>query len=353
MIIYVSGPREPGEYHLFDGETGLIEPLFSTRPRLPQDALADVEIIRYPARDGMQITGYLTNPIGGAGPTTPLVVLPHGGPETRDVYGFDLLAQYFAAQGYAVFQPNFRGSSGYGGAFARAGYREWGQAMQDDITDGVNALIEQARAARDRICIVGFSYGGYAALMGGATTPDLYQCVVAGAAVTDLPRFIDNWRDIDEDAFAYWSEAIGDPNTEVERLFNTSPVNLADRIQVPVLLLHGGADDVVPVTHSRMMANALEAAGAVYHYEEYRGGGHHFSVGPQTRSMFARSNFWIGQLVICDFPEKPSLKISLRQIYQHLQRRKRRPVEWTSNPISHHTRSRPGPGSAAQFDWCH
>jgi dipeptidyl aminopeptidase/acylaminoacyl peptidase len=289
MIFYVSGPQEPGVYYLFDREHASIDPIYSIRPGLPPEGLAEVEIIRYAARDGREITGYLTIPSRGMGQATPLVVMPHGGPEMRDMYDFDLFAQYYASRGYAVFQPNFRGSSGYGGAFARAGYREWGGAMQNDITDGVYHLMEQGRIARDRICIVGFSYGGYAALMGGATTPDLYQCVVAGAAVSDLPSFVNYWRDSDEEAHAYWVESIGDPQQERQRLYNTSPLNLADQITVPVFLFHGSADRIVPVSQSRNMADALEAAGVEHHYEEYRGSGHSLSPGAELRSIIVRS----------------------------------------------------------------
>tara|TARA_R110002073_G_scaffold19336_4_gene70684 strand:+ start:14295 stop:16367 length:2073 start_codon:yes stop_codon:yes gene_type:complete len=290
MIIEVSGPQEPGVYYLYDEAAASIEPLYSTRPLLAPDELSPVEIIRYAARDGMEITAYLTLPGGRTTSQTPLVVMPHGGPEARDYYDFDLFAQYFASLGYAVLQPNFRGSSGYGDAFADAGRRQWGAAMQNDITDGVQHLIATGRVARDRICIYGFSYGGYAALMGGATTPELYQCVVAGAPVTDLAGFVDYWREEDEEeALEYWRETIGDPRSERARLDATSPVNLADRFQVPVLLFHGDNDHIVPVSHGREMAAALEQAGVVHHYEEYRGGGHNFSGDAVLRSVMVRS----------------------------------------------------------------
>ncbi|MEE2565473.1 S9 family peptidase [Hyphobacterium marinum] len=299
MIVEVSGPREPGVYYLYDEQAASIEPLYSSRPRLAPDALADVDIIRYAARDGLDLTGYLTIPEGGATRTTPLVVMPHGGPEMRDVYDFDIFAQYLALNGYAVFQPNFRGSSGYGEAFARAGYRQWGAAMQDDITDGVHHLISRGRADPDRICIMGFSYGGYAALMGGATTPDLYQCVIAGSSVTDLPAFVDYWRSEDnEEALEYWTEAVGDPRTESDRLRAHSPVNLAANFTVPVLLFHGDNDAIVPVEQSRDMARALEDAGVVHHYEEFRGGRHSLSLeGAEVRSILVRSTEFLDRMI--------------------------------------------------------
>lgn len=290
MLLYVTGPTEPGVYYLYDRAAASIDPLYMTRPGLPLAALADVDIINYRTRDGLDLTGYLTLPPGGAGPTTPLVVMPHGGPEMRDVYDFDPIAQYLAGNGYAVFQPNFRGSSGYGEAFARSGYHQWGLAMQDDITDGVRHLIDTGRAGADRICIMGFSYGGYAALMGGATTPDLYQCVIAGASVTDLPGFVSSWDERDEeDALSYWTEAIGDPRADRDRMYNTSPVNLASRYRVPVLLFHGDRDDIVPVSQTRDMAAALEAAGIEHHYEELRGVGHNLPPGVALRGIMRQS----------------------------------------------------------------
>lgn len=290
MLFYVTGPTEPGVYYLYDRAAQSIDPLYMIRPGLPLAALADVEIVRYRTRDGLDLTGYLTLPEGGARRSTPLVVMPHGGPEARDVYDFDPLAQFLASNGYAVFQPNFRGSAGYGEAFARSGYQQWGLAMQDDITDGVQHLLSTGRTGPDRICIMGFSYGGYAALMGGATTPDLYQCVIAGASVTDLPAFVSSWDEREEeDALSYWTEAIGDPARDHDRMYNTSPVNLAGRYTVPVLLFHGNDDDIVPVDQSRRMARALEAAGTDYHYEELRGVGHNLPPGVALRGIMRQS----------------------------------------------------------------
>ncbi|MEE2526717.1 S9 family peptidase [Hyphobacterium sp. HN65] len=289
MVLVVSGPREPGVYYLYDRAERSISPIFSSRPRLPPDVLHDVEILRYQASDGLQLTAYLTRPRRGMGPATPLVLLPHGGPEMRDIYDFDLFAQYYASQGYAVLQPNFRGSSGYGRAFAESGYGAWGDRMQRDLDDAVQSLIDQGRVAPDRICIAGFSYGGYAALVGGAQRPDLYQCVFAGAAVTDLIGFVDHWEDVDEDAHEYWQEAIGNTQTDRDRLFWVSPVNLADRMTMPVLLVHSTDDPIVPFEHSRMMADALEEAGAEYHFQIFSDGGHSFNRTGLLRSILTQS----------------------------------------------------------------
>ncbi|MCW5724491.1 MAG: S9 family peptidase [Maricaulaceae bacterium] len=276
MLVYVSGPQEPGVYYLYDMAAGSIEPLLNSMPALQPERLAPVRIVRYPARDGLQITGYLTEPPGGAGPHTPLVVMPHGGPESRDMYDFDPLAQVIASRGYAVFQPNFRGSSGYGRAFATAGFRQWGGAMQNDVTDGVQWLAAQGLADPQRVCIAGLSYGGYSALAGAALTPDLYRCAVAGAAVTNLTAFIDYWRERDGDAHYYWVESMGDPRSDRAAMDAASPVHLADRIRIPVLLFHGARDETVPVAQSREMVLALARAGVAHQYREYPGLRHQF-----------------------------------------------------------------------------
>lgn len=289
MILVVSGPREPVVYYLYDRAERSISPVFSSRPRLPPDVLHDVEILRYQASDGLELTAYLTRPRRGMNATTPLILMPHGGPEMRDVYDFDLIAQYYASQGYAVLQPNFRGSSGYGRAFAEMGYGAWGDRMQRDLDDAVQVLIDQGRVAPERICIAGFSYGGYAALVGGAQRPDLYRCVFAGAAVTDLISFVDHWEDIDEDAHDYWQEAIGNTETDRDRLFWVSPVNLADRMTMPVLLVHSMDDPIVPFEHSRMMADALEASGGEFHFQLFGNGGHSFVRSDQLRQILNQS----------------------------------------------------------------
>lgn len=289
MVLFVTGPREPGSYYLYDRATRSVDPVMTLRPRLPPDVLHSVETLRYRTSDGLELTAYLTRPRAGMGPETPLVLMPHGGPEQRDTYGFDLFAQYYASRGYAVLQPNFRGSSGYGRTFAESGYRRWGARMQLDLDEAVQSLINQRRVASDRVCIAGFSYGGYAALMGGATRPDLYQCVFAGAAVTDLIDFVDYWERRDEDAHAYWITAIGDTRVERDRLYWTSPVNLADRLSMPVLLAHSRDDVVVPYAHSEWMARALEESGAIYSFQPFSGAGHSFENAAHLRTLMIQT----------------------------------------------------------------
>jgi dipeptidyl aminopeptidase/acylaminoacyl peptidase len=207
-----------------------------------------------------------------------MVVLPHGGPEAHDDYEFDWWAQFLASRGYAVLQPQFRGSSGFGDEYRRAGYGQWGGLMQDDVTDGVNAMIAQKIADPKRICIVGASYGGYAALAGAAFTPDLYKCAVSISGVSDLPVMLGatKIRGGDEsNALAYWRDSIGSPTDKA--VIDRSPARAADRIKVPVLLIHGLDDTVVPIAQSELMAGALENAKKKYTFVKVKGEDHWMS----------------------------------------------------------------------------
>jgi dipeptidyl aminopeptidase/acylaminoacyl peptidase len=193
----------------------------------------------------------------------PLVVLPHGGPQARDYLVFDWLTQFLVSRGYAVLQPQFRGSTGFGDAFREAGYRQWGGLMQDDVTDGVRAMIDQGVADPHRVCIVGASYGGYAALAGAAFTPDLYSCAVSISGVTDLPALMRESVPIYGGALStslsVWKARIGAPNDS--NLAAKSPINAVKSIKVPVLIIYGTGDGVVPNEQSARMVHALQSAG--------------------------------------------------------------------------------------------
>ncbi|WP_139826240.1 alpha/beta hydrolase family protein [Derxia lacustris] len=250
--------NQPLGYWLLSREDGkpVLDPVVETQPGLAPERIAPTLVLDYPARDGLTIPALITLPVGrqvGDGPI-PFVVLPHGGPSAHDVPGFDYWVQFLASRGYGVLQPQFRGSTGYGRDFLVAGYRQWGLAMQDDLTDGTRWLIEQKLADPARIAIVGGSYGGYAALMGAVKEPALYRCAVAIAPVTDLRQLLDDQADY----------VFGDLNLpqigDRRALDPTSPVRQAARIQVPVLLLHGKQDTVVPVRHAEAMNAALERA---------------------------------------------------------------------------------------------
>lgn len=263
IIVRTESPKNPGKYHLVDWRAAKSEVIGHVAPQLPSHELGEMAAVSYRARDGVKISGYLTLPPGRGDKNLPLVVMPHGGPELRDTVGFDPWAQSIANAGYLVFQPNFRGSGGYGRAFAAAGHRQWGRRMQDDLTDGVKALIADGTVDPKRVCIVGASYGGYAALAGGAFTPELYKCVVSIAGVSNLRDTVREarYRGRETSDFRYWVSRVGHADNDRAELEAWSPVKHAAKFQAPVLLIHGKWDWIVPPDHSRRMDEALREAG--------------------------------------------------------------------------------------------
>lgn len=264
-LIRASAPNNPGEYHIFNVAERQMEFVGSVYPSLPQPSLGEMRRVDYVAADGQALFGYLTRPPGAAPDAKlPLVVMPHGGPEMRDYLTYDRWAQFLATRGYQVFQPNFRGSAGMGRAFAEAGYRQWGGRMQDDVTAGVDHLVSEGLADRSQVCIAGASYGGYAALQGGAAQPDLYRCVISIAGPSDLLEMLRRERTeagSDSDRYEYWVRSIGDPRADRAQIEAVSPLRQAADWRVPVLLIHGDEDEVVPVSQSRDMHRALTRAG--------------------------------------------------------------------------------------------
>lgn len=271
------GPTIPTTFYIYDVDATHVTPLGATHPHIPRETLSEAEIVNYTARDGTPLWGYLTKPRTGAGPY-PTVIMPHGGPQARDSYVYDFVVQFLVSRGYAVFQPNFRGSEGSGRSFARAGFRQWGGTMQHDITDGVQHLISTQVAAADRICIAGISYGGYAALMGAAQTPELYQCAISIAGLSDLPELIETER---SDAgrrsalYAFVQETIGDPSENRDQLIAASPRRQIERINAPILLIHGERDEVTLASQSERMRDALQRAGKQVRYVEIAGNVYH------------------------------------------------------------------------------
>ena len=279
LIVRVESGRQPTAFYLYDAAPAKLKPIASAYPEAYAAGIAPRYPILYPARDGVQIPAYVTMQDDLPQPA-PLVVLPHGGPESRDVGGFDWLAHFLASRGYVVVQPNFRGSEGYGAAWRDAGRGGWGTGvMQHDITDAVRVFIEEGIADPERVCIVGASYGGYAALAGAAFTPELYRCTVAIAPVTDLNAMMADERTYsspDSWAVQYWRRVIGgDAGLARSRLAAISPADNADRIRAPVLLIHGREDTTVPIDQSRRMESALKRAGKDVELVELRGEDHY------------------------------------------------------------------------------
>ena len=274
LLIRASGPGMYSLYCLYDVAAKKLSPLSVGKPWLTEGALATVEPMDVKTRDGQALRAYLTVP-RAAGPR-PLVVMPHGGPEARDSYSFDLYAQAFAAQGWLVLQPNFRGSGGYGRAFTQAGEGHWGDRMQEDVEDAVAQVLATGRADPKRVAICGASYGGYAALMGAVRRPELYRAAISIAGVSDLPEILEDERQdgLDSPIYQLWVRRIGDPKADAARLIAASPRRRVNEIKAPVLLIHGLDDPVVAVAQSRMMAQALKGAGKSAELVTLRDAGH-------------------------------------------------------------------------------
>ncbi|MCR5878102.1 S9 family peptidase [Phenylobacterium sp. J367] len=277
LLLKATGPQEPGAFHLYDRDTKRLHLIATTRPWLEPARLARMETFRIRTRDGAELTAYLSVPAGAPdGRPVPMVVLPHGGPEIRDYYDYDLMTQALAARGWLVLQPNFRGSGGYGKAFADAGRRRWGDLMQADVEDAVAEMVALGLADPGRIAICGASYGGYAALQGAVRRPDLYKAVVAIAGVSDLLEMLKDEREdgLDSPSYRYWVRTVGDPNVDAGALRAASPRLQAAHIAAPVLLLHGSDDQVVQPRQSKMMQAALVAAGKPVEFAELPDAGH-------------------------------------------------------------------------------
>jgi dipeptidyl aminopeptidase/acylaminoacyl peptidase len=259
IIVYAEGAGSSGMFLLY--EDGGISLLGHARPDIPQKNVHSVEPYQYQARDGMTIPSLLTRPNGLDVVNLPAIIMPHGGPESYDRIGFNYMAQYFANQGYLVIQPQFRGSEGFGANHLLAGRGEWGRKMQDDLTDAVQHLVKEGKVDGSRVCIVGASYGGYAALAGAAFTPDLYQCVVSINGVSDVDAMLrqEKW-DYGRDHWvvSYWETVIAKGQINKDHLKDISPINHAKHVKAPVLLVHGEQDLVVPISQSKKMYSALK-----------------------------------------------------------------------------------------------
>ena len=289
-LVHVHSDRNPGDYYLFNTRTNEADLLLSAGDWIDPRRLAPTTPVSFKARDGLPLHGLLTAPAGSEAKdpprNAPMVVLIHGGPfGVQDTWGYDEDVQLLAAHGYAVLQVNFRGSGGYGDDFERAGARQWGRAMQDDITDATRWAIEQGIADAKRICLFGYSYGGYASLMGAVREPSLYACVAGAVGVYDLDM-MHSTGDIQRRGSGenFLNEWIGPKGQPAE----TSPARQADKIKVPVLLAAGGEDERAPIQHTERMEKALREAGARVEAHYYPTEGHGFYQEANNRDFYGK-----------------------------------------------------------------
>lgn len=278
-LIYVGGDRTRGSYWHYNALTDEAKKIADLAPWIKSDEMNAMHPVCYTTRDGLQIEAYLTLPDGLTPDTAkqlPVVVNPHGGPWARDCWGYSSEVQFLSNRGYAVFQMNFRGSTGYGRHFLEASYKQWGLKMQDDITDGVKWLIEQGIANPKRIAIYGGSYGGYATLAGLTFTPDLYACGIDYVGVSNLFTFMQTippyWRPMLEMMY----EQVGHPEHDADQLAATSPALHADKIKVPLFVAQGANDPRVNKAESDQMVEALRQRGVVVEYMVKDNEGHGF-----------------------------------------------------------------------------
>ena len=287
LIVWMGSDTDPGRYYRLDRKSGSMGELFAERPQLAGYKLAEVKPITYRASDGRMIPGYLTLPVGSSGKNLPAIVMPHGGPGTRDEWGFDWLAQFYVNRGFAVLQPNYRGSAGYGDAwFRNMGFKAWNVAI-GDVADAGRWLVQQGIASPSKLAVVGWSYGGYAALQSGVVDPDLFKAIVAIAPVTDLDR-------LKTDAKDFWNY------TTVEKMVGSgphidagSPARNARTIRAPVLLFHGDTDLNVDIGHSRLMADRLRAAGKTVQLREFPDLAHDIADSSARATMLSESDIFL------------------------------------------------------------
>ena len=290
-VVFAATDRDPGSYFLFNAEKAELSPLGAVRPGIKSAEMAEMRPITFTARDGATIPGYLTLPPGRVEKKLPMIVVPHGGPfGPRDAWGFDPQVQFLANRGYAVLQVNFRGSGGYGLEFQRAGYRQYGRRMQDDVTDGVRWAVAQGIADPARVGIFGASYGGYVVLAGLVFTPELYCLGIDYVGVADLdlmtakgsgdfrvPRLFRDFLKVTR----------FDAAEDREMIKATNPINFIDRIRVPLLAAYGKNDPRVPLEHGAALASRLKSYGKTYEYLVEEGEGHGFR-NVENRVVFFR-----------------------------------------------------------------
>jgi dipeptidyl aminopeptidase/acylaminoacyl peptidase len=285
MLVWTGSASDPGAYYYFDSTAGVLNLLARPYEKMTGKNLSSVESVSYAARDGLQIPAYVTLPYGVELKQLPLIVMQHGGPYVRDEWDYNSRAQFLANRGYIVLQPNFRGSTGYGRDFVQKGEGQWGRTMQDDLDDGVKWLVQQGKVDPKRVCIMGSSYGGYAALWAAARNPDIYRCAISFAGISDLAAMLRyDRRSFSATRYhAAWREKVqGDKAFDLDTV---SPLYAVDRISIPLLIAHGSDDENVPLSQSKKLHEALKKANKPHSYIVYEGEGHGFDK-PENATTF-------------------------------------------------------------------
>lgn len=314
FLITASSDTEPGETYLFDRKTKKLTLQYRIRERLPREHLAEMRAIRYKSSDGLEIPAYLTTPKGIVPKNLPLIVFPHGGPWARDTWGYRTYAQFFANRGYAVLQPNFRGSLGYGKRFLNAGNKQWGEKMQDDITWGVKHLVAQGIADPKRVGIMGGSYGGYATLAGVAFTPDLYAAAVSIVGPSNLITFLESIPPYWEAGRKILYSRVGDPTTPEGKaqLERQSPLNSANKIRTPLLIAQGANDPRVKKAESDQIVIALRDRGFPVEYLVAPDEGHGFARPVNQMAMIAAAEKFMAKYLGGRFQEDATPEVAAR-----------------------------------------
>ncbi|WP_156878070.1 alpha/beta hydrolase family protein [Sphingopyxis sp. QXT-31] len=296
MLVLATAPHDPGAYYLLDRATREMAFLGALQASLPPEQFATTKAVSYRARDGMEIPAFLTLPKGRDPKGLPLIIFPHGGPYgVRDKLEYDAQVQLMANRGYAVLQPNYRGSGGYGTSFDDAGRGQIGVKMQDDLDDGMDWLAEQGVIDKSRVCVVGASYGGYAALWAVMRNPERYRCAASFAGVTDWAAILKyDRRFFSKKGRAKWEARVtGDATLD---LSSVSPIQQVARLTRPVLIAHGDDDSIVPVSQSKKLVAALKKSGNLdFEYREYPGEGHGFSDPANQKDWFDRLDAFLAK----------------------------------------------------------
>jgi dienelactone hydrolase len=289
-LVLTSGAGNAGTFYLGDRNAGTVSPIAYRHPDLPADGIVGNKPVSFSARNGTSIRGTLTLPSGVPATGLPAIVLAEGVPTASTLGGFDYWGEFFANRGYAVLRVNFRGSSGFGADPVRGSIHGWGRTMHHDVVDGARWLVDQGVADAKRVCVVGESYGGYAALMGAIQAPELFRCAVSFAAVTDLV-------DLVEYANRYENPEVVEAlvGSDKVQLRNDSPLALAGKVSVPLLLVHGTDDRVVRVHHGRAMHRALQEAKKRHRYVEQQGGDHHLTSQGQRLELFREMETFLAE----------------------------------------------------------